>query len=67
MLYLRHAFNLSDEALVECWSETTRWQYCCGQAWCEDNASSFRLESGGLDAVSPQFVIFTQKLSILER
>ena len=32
-----------------------------------DDALSFRLESGGLNALSPEFVIFTQQLSILDR
>lgn len=36
LLYLKHAFNLSDEALVERWSETPRWQYFCGQAYYEE-------------------------------
>lgn len=29
-LYLKHTFNLSDEALVECWSENMVWQYFSG-------------------------------------
>jgi IS5 family transposase len=28
--YLRHAFSLSDEALVERWVENPYWQYFCG-------------------------------------
>jgi IS5 family transposase len=36
LLYLKHAFNLSDEALVERWSEIPRWQYFCGQAYYEE-------------------------------
>lgn len=36
LLYLKHAFNLSDEALVERWSETPRWQYFSGQAYYEE-------------------------------
>ena len=28
--YLKHAFNLSDEALVERWVENPYWQYFCG-------------------------------------
>ena len=36
LLYLKHAFNLSDEALVERWSETSRWQYFCVQAYYEE-------------------------------
>ena len=30
LLYLKHAFNLSDEALVERWVENPYWQYFCG-------------------------------------
>lgn len=51
--YLKHAFNLSDEALVERRSKTPLWQYFCGLANYEDDALSFRLESGGLNALSP--------------
>ena len=36
LLYLKHAFNLSDKTLVERWSETPRWQYFCGQAYYEE-------------------------------
>jgi hypothetical protein len=50
---LKHAFNLSDEELVERRSETQLWQYFCGQAYYEDDALSFRLKSGGLNALSP--------------
>ena len=32
LLYLKHAFNLSDEALVERWSENVLWQYFVGPA-----------------------------------
>ena len=31
LLYLKHAFNLSDEELVDRWSENTVWQYFSGQ------------------------------------
>ena len=30
LLYLKHAFDLSDEALVERWSENVLWQYFVG-------------------------------------
>ena len=30
MLYLKHAFNESDESLVERWVENPYWQYFCG-------------------------------------
>jgi IS5 family transposase len=31
LLYLKHAFNLSDEAVVERWSQDVVWQYFSGQ------------------------------------
>ena len=33
LLYLMHAFNESDESLVECWSENVVWQFFSGQAY----------------------------------
>lgn len=36
LLYLKHAFNESDESLVERWRETPRWQYFSGSAYYED-------------------------------
>jgi IS5 family transposase len=30
LLYLKHAYNLSDEALVERWSENVVWQFFSG-------------------------------------
>lgn len=33
LLYLKHAFNLSDEELVARWSENVVWQYFSGQAY----------------------------------
>jgi IS5 family transposase len=33
LLYLKHAFNLSDEELVERWSENVVWQYFSGQEY----------------------------------
>ena len=35
LLYLKHAFNESDEALVERWGETPTWQYFSGLAYFE--------------------------------
>jgi transposase, IS5 family len=35
LLYLKHAFNLSDEELVERWSENVQWQFFSGQAYYE--------------------------------
>ncbi|MCE2660018.1 MAG: IS5 family transposase [Rubrivivax sp.] len=35
LLYLKHAFNESDEGVVERWSETPTWQYFSGQDYFE--------------------------------
>ena len=35
LLYLKHTFNESDEALVERWGETPTWQYFSGLAYFE--------------------------------
>ena len=36
LLYLKHAFNESDEGVVERWRDTPRWQYFSGCAYYED-------------------------------
>ncbi|WP_235587596.1 transposase, partial [Tepidimonas taiwanensis] len=36
LLYLKHAFNESDEGVVERWRESPRWQYFSGLAYYED-------------------------------
>lgn len=36
LLYVKHAFNLSDEAVVERWSETPRRQYFSGHSYFEE-------------------------------
>jgi IS5 family transposase len=33
LFYLKHAFNLSDEALVVRWVENPYWQYFCGEIY----------------------------------
>ena len=33
LLYLKHAFNLSDEALVQGWSENPYWQHFSGERY----------------------------------
>jgi IS5 family transposase len=33
LLYLKHAFNLSDEALIERWAENPYWQYFCDEQY----------------------------------
>ena len=35
LLYLKHAFNLSDEELVERWAENVVWQYFSGRTYYE--------------------------------
>ena len=35
LLYLKHAFNLSDEAVAERWAENVVWQYFSGQEYYE--------------------------------
>lgn len=35
LLYLKHAFNESDEGLVARWAETPTWQYFCGSEYFE--------------------------------
>ena len=35
LLYLKHAFNLSDEAVAERWSENVVWQYFSGRQYYE--------------------------------
>ena len=35
LLYLKHAFNLSDEAVVQGWSENPYWQHFAGMAYFE--------------------------------
>ncbi len=35
LVYLKHSFNLSDEALVERWSENVVWQYFSGREYYE--------------------------------
>ena len=47
LLYLKHAFNLSDEELVERWSENVVWQFFSGMAYYTPklpNADSIRVE-----------------------
>ncbi|TSE29267.1 hypothetical protein Ttaiw_02339 [Tepidimonas taiwanensis] len=36
LLYLKHAFNESDEGVVQRWRDTPRWQYFSGCAYYED-------------------------------
>ena len=36
LLYLKHAFDLSDQAVVERWADSPRWQFFSGMAYYED-------------------------------
>ena len=36
LLYLKHAYNESDEGVVERWSQTPAWQYFSGLEYFED-------------------------------
>src|SRR5690554_2941900 len=36
LLYLKHAFNESDEGVVQRWADTPRWQFFSGQSYYED-------------------------------
>jgi len=36
LLYLKHAFNESDEGVVARWADTPRWQFFSGSAYYED-------------------------------
>ena len=36
LLYLKHAFNESDEGVVARWADTPRWQFFSGCAYYED-------------------------------
>ena len=33
LLYLKHAFNESDEDVIQCWGETPTWQYFSGNEY----------------------------------
>jgi IS5 family transposase len=62
LLYLKHAFNLSDEELVARWSENVVWQYFSGQDYytptlpCDaTQIGRFRTaigEAGGITSIS---------------
>ena len=48
LLYLKHAFNLSDEDLVSRWSENLVWQFFSGQAYYEHRAPCDATQFGRL-------------------
>ena len=74
LLYLKHAFNLSDEAVVERWSETPRWQYFSGQSYYEERLPcdattlvKFRrpLVEGGVEELLAQTVNLAVSLKLI--
>jgi transposase, IS5 family len=38
LLYLQHAFDASDEAVVNTWIENPYWQYFCGEVYLQTKA-----------------------------
>lgn len=46
LLYLKHAFNLSDEELVERWAENVQWQYFSGNEYYEPRSPCDATQTG---------------------
>ena len=76
LLYLKHAFNLSDEELVVHWSENVVWQYFSGQAYytpklpCDPTQiGRFRrvLGEAGVEELLSQTISTAVKLEAVER
>lgn len=54
LLYLKHAFNLSDEAVAERWAENVVWQYFSGRRTTSRESPATRSRSGVFAARSVQ-------------
>lgn len=76
LLYLKHTYNESDEALCERWSETPAWQYFSGLEYfenrlpCDPSAiSRFRglLGEEGVEELLVQTIMVAIKLGLIER
>jgi IS5 family transposase len=76
LLYLKHAFNESDEGVVARWADTPRWQFFSGCAYYEDrqpcDASTlvkFRqlLGEEGVEALLAQTIGIALELKLIER
>lgn len=46
LLYLKHAYNLSDEALVERWSQNVVWHYSSGMECCVPKLPCYAAQMG---------------------
>lgn len=76
LLYLKHAFNESDEGVVERWSETPTWQYFSGQdcfehRWPCDPSLLVRLRRSlgeeGVEALVSQTINVAVHLKLIAR
>jgi len=76
LLYLKHAFNESDEGVVERWAETPTWQYFSGQAYFEHRLPcdattlvKFRqlLGEEGVEELLAQTINVAAALKLIER
>ncbi|TSE37436.1 hypothetical protein Tfont_00951 [Tepidimonas fonticaldi] len=76
LLYLKHAFNESDEGVVERWAETPTWQYFSGQAYFEHRLPcdattlvKFRqlLGEEGVEELLAQTINVAAALGLIER
>ena len=76
LLYLKHAFNESDEGVVERWGETPTWQFFSGQAYFEHHRPcdattlvKFRqlLGDEGVEELLAQTVNVAVELQLIQR
>jgi IS5 family transposase len=76
LLYLKHAFNESDEALVERWGETPIWQFFSGMDYYEHRRAcdptvlvKFRrlLGEAGVEELLAQTINVAANLKLIER
>ena len=76
LLYLKHAFNESDEGVVERWRDTPRWQFFSGLAYYEDRLPcdattlvKFRnlLGDEGVEELLAQTVNVAVELQLIQR
>ncbi len=76
LLYLKHAFNESDEGVCERWSDAPTWQYFSGQEYfenrlpCDPSAiSRFRglLGEEGVEELLVQTLVVAINLGLIER
>ena len=76
LLYLKHAFNESDQGVVERWRDTPRWQFFSGLAYYEDRLPcdattlvKFRqlLGEEGVEELLAQTINVAVSLQLIER